>query len=66
MMKIKYTGPMTAVQVAPYGLHKAGEVKDYPDAFGKELIDTSTRQKFEVVSVGQKPARKPAKKGDKK
>jgi|GEM_PF-3563333 len=47
-MKIKYLGPGAAVDVAPYGRHAAGEVKEYPDDFAEELLATSHRQQFEA------------------
>jgi hypothetical protein len=48
-MKIKYLGPGSFVNIAPYDRHEKGEIKEYPDDFGKELIATSKAQKFEVV-----------------
>ena len=47
-MLIKYLGPSDSVNVAPFGPHGKGEVKDYPDGFGKELLATSQKQQFEV------------------
>ena len=49
-MKIRYLGPQPRVSVGPYGPHMRGEVKDYPDGFGEELLATSRRQRFEKVS----------------
>lgn len=49
-MKIKYLGPGSSVNVGPYGQHNKNEVKNYPDEFAKELLATSKKQKFEVVS----------------
>lgn len=48
-MKIKYLGPSDSVNVAPFGEHPKGKVKWYPDEFGKELLETSKKQKFEEV-----------------
>lgn len=49
-MKIKYLGPSSTVNVAPYGKHDVGEDKDYPNEFGEALIKTSRKQKF--IKVG--------------
>jgi len=51
-MKIIYLGPSRAVNVAPYGPHARGEVKDYPDEFGEELLATSKKQRFKAVEDG--------------
>ncbi|MDF1592594.1 MAG: HeH/LEM domain-containing protein [Desulfobacterales bacterium] len=51
-MKIKYLGPSESVNVGAYGPHKKDEAKDYPDDFGKELLATSKKQKFEAVGGG--------------
>jgi hypothetical protein len=48
-MKIIYRGPRDSINVPPHGEHRKGESKEYPDAFGKELITSSKKQKFEVV-----------------
>lgn len=48
-MRIKYLGPSGFVFITPYGDHQKGETKEYPDEFGKELIATSKKQKFEAV-----------------
>lgn len=48
-MQIKYLGPMEKVDVAPYGEHRKGKVKEYPDEFGEELLATSKKQKFEAI-----------------
>jgi len=48
-MRIKYNGPAEQVNVAGYGPHRLGEEKEYPDDFAAELLDTSSRQMFEVV-----------------
>ncbi|MBW2673865.1 MAG: hypothetical protein JRD89_10700 [Deltaproteobacteria bacterium] len=48
-MKIKYLGPGSSVNVAPYDRHEKGEIKEYPDDFGIDLIATSKKQKFEIV-----------------
>lgn len=48
-MKIKYLGPSESVNVAPYGPHRKGEEKDYPDEFAEELLATSKKQKFKAA-----------------
>lgn len=48
-MKIRYLGPGDAVVVGGFGPHRRGEVKDYPDDVGEELLATSVKQRFEAV-----------------
>jgi len=48
-MLIKYMGPSDGVIVEPFGIHTRGQVKYYPDQFGKELLATSKKQKFEKI-----------------
>ena len=48
-MQIKYLGPSGDVNVAPYGPHRKGDVKEYPDDFARELLATSIKQQFEPV-----------------
>ena len=59
-MKIKYLGPGSSVNVVPYGRHEKGEIKEYPDDSGIDLIATSKKQKFEVMeepaAAGDKPS----------
>jgi len=57
MKKIRYLGPADQVNVAPYGPHRRGEVKDYPDDFAMHLIRTSHRQHFEIAqdSIEERP-----------
>jgi len=50
-MKIKYLGPSDEVIVAPYGPHRKGDVKEYPDDFAEELLATSIKQKFEAIDA---------------
>lgn len=50
-MRIQYEGPRASIRVTPYGAHKKGAVKDYPDDFGEALIRTSKRQKFSRVDA---------------
>jgi len=50
-MQIKYLGPSGDVNVAPYGPHRKGDVKEYPDDFAEELLATSIKQKFEAIDV---------------
>jgi len=64
-MKIKYLGPRAAVEVAPFGPHGIGEIKDYPDEFAEELLKTSKRQEFEAVAA-RKPPKKEVKKNETK
>ena len=35
--------------VAGFGRHDKNEVKDYPDEAAEELIETSIRQKFQII-----------------
>jgi len=45
-MKIVYLGPSPEVNVGGYDdPHRRGEIRDYPDAIGKELLD-SKKQRF--------------------
>lgn len=53
-MKIRYLGPRQSVGVAPYGPHVAGEIKDYPEEFARNLIGTSRRQQFEIVEESRR------------
>lgn len=46
-MKIKYVGPNDHVIVGPFGRHDRDQIKEYPDEFGKELLASSQRQRFE-------------------
>ena len=48
-MYIRYLGPSESVNVEPFGAHTKDDVKEYPDDFGVDLMDTSVRQQFEVV-----------------
>lgn len=48
-MKVRYLGPRRSVPVAGYGEHPAGEIRDYPEAFGRELVAASRRQRFEII-----------------
>ena len=48
-MDIRYCGPRDHIMVVPYGVHNKDEIKEYPDEFGQDLLDTSTRQRFELV-----------------
>jgi hypothetical protein len=57
-MKIIYHGPQDKVNVAPYGEHFKGQVKEYPDPFGRELLETSRRQQFEALVHQHGPAPK--------
>lgn len=54
-MKVRYLGPRSSVTVAGYGEHQAGEIKDYPEAFARDLAATSVRQKFELVEPEPAP-----------
>lgn len=56
-MKLKYKGPGSHVMVAGFGRHDKNEVKDYPDEAAEELIETSIRQKFQIIG-GQAPVKK--------
>lgn len=59
-MKVKYLGPRQVVEVSPYGSHWAGEIKDYPEAFARDLAATSSRQRFELVEPQPEPNPAPA------
>ena len=48
-MKVKYLGPSKSVNVAPYGAHPKGVTIEYSDEFAEDLLETSTRQRFEEV-----------------
>jgi len=48
-MFIRYLGPREEIDLPPHGRHLRGQLKDYPEDFGKELLATSKRQVFEVV-----------------
>ena len=61
IMKIKYLGPSPFVNTGGFGPHYRGEVKEYPEEVGKEILTTSKKQRFELVE----PA-KPAKTGHNK
>ena len=61
-MKLRYLGPRQSVGVGGFGLHIAGEVRDYPEEFAFELLRTSVRQRFELVPeapASPKPSSKP-------
>lgn len=49
-MLIKYLGPSPHVNIEPYGQHRKGETREYPDEFAVELLSTSSRQQFEPVT----------------
>jgi len=61
-MKVKYLGPRAQIKVHPYGWHKAGETKDYPEEAGRELVETGVRQRFEAVDGPKSAAKKAGKK----
>jgi hypothetical protein len=48
-MRIEYLGPGDAVNVGGHGPHRRGEIKDYPDDVGAELLATSKKQRFAAV-----------------
>jgi hypothetical protein len=56
MMRVKYLGPRDSIAVGGFGPHREGEIKDYPDAVGEELL-TGKRQKFEQVPEPKSPAK---------
>lgn len=58
-MEIRYEGPCSMVNVAPFGAHVRGMVKTYPDDFGAELLRTSKRQQFTVVEEITLDAKRP-------
>jgi hypothetical protein len=49
-MKIKYLGPSDKVLVHPHGEHRKDEIKEYPEKFGKELCETSRKQRFSICT----------------
>lgn len=63
-IKLKYLGPRDHIDVPPYGEHIRDQDKEYPTAFANELLETSSRQQFEVVEV--KAEKTPQKKADAK
>jgi len=48
-MDIKYLGPSRKVNVHPFGAHLKDAVKTYPNEFGRELLESSSKQLFEEV-----------------
>ncbi len=48
-MKLKYLGPRDSIMIQGNGLHEKGEIKEYPDDVGQDLLATSVKQKFEAV-----------------
>jgi len=54
-MQVKYCGPRKEIIVAPYGPHRKGDVKEYPDDFAEELMATSKKQQFEAVDPPSAP-----------
>jgi len=62
-MKIKYLGPSSSVNIGGYPSQKKGEIVDYPDEFGIELVATNKKQKFVHMKGPEK--NKPAAKGNK-
>lgn len=56
-MKVRYLGPRQSVWVAPFGVHVAGEIKDYPEEFARDLVATSRRQQFEMVESSRRVLR---------
>jgi len=57
-VRIRYEGPCDKVNVAPYGEHAKGQVKEYPEDFAKELIKTSEFQKFTWFVKGKTEKKK--------
>jgi len=47
-MKVRFIGPRSEIRTST-GIHRKGEVKEYSDAVGRELIETGVRNKFEEV-----------------
>ncbi len=60
-MIIKYLGPSESVNVEPYGSHAKDKIEEYPDDFGKELLATSKKQKFEIYGDASDAAEAEAK-----
>lgn len=52
-MDIIYLGPSESVNVGSYGDHRKGQLKQYPDDFGADLIATSIKNRFEAVPTEQ-------------
>ena len=48
-VELVYTGPGEKVNVAPFGIHMIGEKKTYPLEAAHELMETSSKQKFETA-----------------
>lgn len=65
-MKIKYLGRRQpdgalvgdSVEVGDFGRHLRGEVRDYPDEAGRELLATSHKQQFAVIEEPGQEAQK--------
>lgn len=53
-MRIKYLGPSPSVNVGEF-VHLKDRVETYPAAVGKELLETSKKQKFEEVLEKDSP-----------
>lgn len=51
-MLVKYEGPSESVHVPPYPDHPRGEIRDYPDEFGRDLVENSRRQVFSFAEDG--------------
>jgi hypothetical protein len=56
MKHVQYMGPGDTINVAPFGPHRRGEVKEYPDDFAMHLLRTSRRQRFTIVHNTGDPA----------
>jgi len=48
-MKIKYKGPSPSVNVGAYPAQSKGQIVDYPDDVGEELLASAKKQKFICV-----------------
>lgn len=52
-MKVRFDGPREQIRTT-LGVHRKGEVKEYPEAVGRELIETGIRNKFSEVKAEAK------------
>lgn len=68
-MRVRYKGPREFINVGLGDVgsvkHFKGEIEQYPDDIGKELLK-SRKNKFEEVKEDKKPDNKPSQKTDEK
>ena len=67
-MKIKYLGPSSSINVGIHGnviIHEKGQVIDYPDEVGKDLL-LGKKNNFEAVTSNIKGSPSPGSSSPKK